>query len=89
MNRPPSSMPNDGIFRAILAVMLFTVIGGVVLAMLGDYVFHDEAMKRVGTGAVLIGGFLYFFFRVLGKREAKRRQEADARLTGENDRSRD
>ena len=89
MNRPPSTIPNDGIFRAILTVMLVTVIGGVVLAMLGDYVFHNEAMKRVGTGAALIGGFLYFFFRVLGKREAKRRQQADDIGTGENDRPRD
>ncbi len=78
MSSPPPSSPNDAIFRAILGVMLLTVIGGVALVLLGDYVWHNEAMKNVGTGAVLLGGFIYFFFRVLGKREAKRRQDSQS-----------
>ena len=45
------------------------------------------AISALVLSAALIGGFLYFFFRVLGKREAKRRAAAAQRARDENDRS--
>ena len=35
----------------------------------------SEAAKTVGVGVVLIAGALYFFFRLLGRREARRQAE--------------
>ena len=71
-------MPEDGIFRAILWVLVITVVAGGALTLGGKYIYHSEAMIRVGTGAVLIAGALYFVFRWLGRREARRREAAAA-----------
>ena len=55
---------------------MITVIAGAVATLVGEYVLHSEALVRVGTGAVLIGGAVYFVFRWLGRREARRRESA-------------
>ncbi|MCG8354047.1 MAG: hypothetical protein MI920_00610 [Kiloniellales bacterium] len=73
-NRPPP-LPQDGIYRAILAVMVASVILGAVIALVGELVYHDKTISRVGTWAVLISGAIYFVFRWLGRREAKRQAE--------------
>ena len=70
---PPD--PNDGIYRAILMVLVASVFAGAVLALLGDLYFHNDALKLVGVGAVVIAGAIYFFFRLLGRREAARRRK--------------
>ena len=70
----PPPLPKDGIYRAILLALVITILGGAVVALSGDYYFHDEAVKKTGVGIVLVGGFIYFFFRVLGRREARKRE---------------
>ncbi|MDH3597923.1 MAG: hypothetical protein OEU09_22205 [Rhodospirillales bacterium] len=67
------TLPQDGIYRAILTVLVITVIAGAAVVLVGEYVFYSRAMIRTGTGAVLICGALYFFFRWLGRRESRRR----------------
>ena len=57
-----------------LPVLNQQVGGAVTLA--GEYVYHSKAMVTVGTGAVLIAGGIYFVFRWLGRREARRREAA-------------
>ena len=52
---------------------MVTVVAGAAAVLAGEYVFYSGAMTRTGTGAVLICGALYFFFRWLGLREAGRR----------------
>ena len=81
-------MPQDGIYRAILTVLVITVIAGAAAVLAGEYVFHSEAMIRTGTGAVVICGALYFFFRWLGRREA-RRGDRTATGPGRSDRPED
>jgi hypothetical protein len=54
-------------------VLVISVIAGAAAMLAGEYVFHSAAMTRTGTGAALICGALYFFFRWLGGREARRR----------------
>ena len=58
-------------------MLVITVLGGAVLALVGEHYFHDTAVKKTGVGIVLVGGFVYFFFRVLGRREAIRREGLD------------
>jgi polyferredoxin len=70
----PPPLPKDGIYRAILLALVVTILGGAVVALSGDYYFHDEDVKNTGVGIVLVGGFIYFFFRVLGRREARKRE---------------
>jgi hypothetical protein len=55
-----------------------TVIAGAAAVLAGEYVFYSEAMTRAGTGAVVVCGALYFFFRWLGRREARRRGRTDS-----------
>jgi len=71
-------LAQDGIYRAILTVLVISVIAGAAAVLAGEYVFHSGAMIRTGVGAVLICGALYFFFRWLGRREAQRRDRAAA-----------
>ena len=79
MRRDSPPLPEDGIYRAILIVLVATIVIGALVAVAGDTVLANPAMERVGTGAALIGAVLYVFFRVLGAREARRRaaQRAD------------
>jgi len=72
MSQPNSNDSRDGVYRAILMVMTLSVIAGALLALLGDYYFHSEAIKNVGVGAVIISGAIYFFFRFLGRQSDKK-----------------
>lgn len=72
-------MPDDGIFRAILLVLVISAIAGAAAMLTGEYLFRSPALVTVGTGTALTCGALYFFFRLLGKREMRRRGETDAK----------
>ncbi len=63
-------LPNDGVYRAILWVLVLTVVAGVVFAIVGQTVLRDPVMVRVGTGVGLVAGAIYAFFRRLGARQA-------------------
>ncbi len=63
-------LPNDGVYRAILWALVVTVMAGAVFAIVGETVLHDPVMARVGTGAALVAGAIYAFFRRLGARQA-------------------
>lgn len=78
MPPPEIKESRDGTYRAILLVMMLSVIAGAVIALLGDYYFHNEAIKNVGVGAVIVSGAIYFFFRFLG-RQADKKNVSDER----------
>jgi len=75
MGRDGSPLPKDGIYRTILLVLVGSVIAGAILALAGESYFGDPAISNVGTGIVVICGGLYLFFRLLGRREARRDRE--------------
>jgi membrane associated rhomboid family serine protease len=77
MPQAPNPQPGDGIYRSILWVMVLTVLFGAFLAILGETLFHDQGISRLGAIVALIGGAIYAFFRVLGTRENKRRAGGD------------
>lgn len=70
-------MPRDGIYRAILWVLVLTVVAGALFAILGETAAQDPVMVRVGAGVALVAGVIYAFFRRLGAKERKRRGDAD------------
>jgi threonine/homoserine efflux transporter RhtA len=72
--RPPAR-PGDGIYRIILWVMVVTVVLGAALAIVGETQLQDPALGRLGVAIAVIGAAVYAFFRILGAREARRRQE--------------
>jgi hypothetical protein len=78
MRRDTPPFPQDGIFRVILFVLVLSVLAGALLALAGEAWFHDPAFSRLGGWIAVVCGALYFFFRWLGRREMRRRTEADA-----------
>lgn len=75
MRRPAPPSPTSGIYRLILWLMAATVVCGVILAIAAETLVQDPVLGRFGTDLALIGGAVYGFFRWLGVREARRRQE--------------
>ncbi len=62
----------EPVFRAILWVMVISVIAGVGLALSGELIFGSVSIRNAGTGIGVLSGLIYFAFRWLGKREAER-----------------
>jgi uncharacterized membrane protein YvlD (DUF360 family) len=75
MRRATPPMPNSGIYRLILWLMVATVVCGVILAIAAGTLVQDPALGRFGTGMALIGAAIYGFFRWLGAREARHQQD--------------
>ena len=75
-------MPEDGIYRSILTVLAASVVGGVLAMLAGEYLLLSPALKTVGAGSALVCVALYFLFRLLGRREMRRRAEAEGRDRG-------
>ena len=71
-------MPSDDLYRAILLVLVVSAMGGAAIMLAGEYFLHSPEVVRLGTGIALVCGALYFFFRLLGKREMKRRKDKAA-----------
>ncbi len=70
-------MPRDGIYLAILWVLVLTVAAGAIFAIFGATAAHDPVMVRVGAGVALVAGVIYAFFRRLGAKQSKRRGAPD------------
>ncbi len=72
-NTPP--LPQDGIYRTILLVLVIDIVAGALLAVAGESLFQRPELSTLGTALALIGAALYVFFRLLGARQAKREAE--------------
>lgn len=70
-------MPRDGIYRAILWVLVLTVVAGALFAIVGATAAQDPVMVRVGAGVALVAGVIYAFFRRLGAQQDRRRGDSD------------
>ncbi len=73
-DRPPP-LPQDGIYRSILLVLVISVVIGAAVALAGELVYHDEAISRAGAWIAVLSGVIYLIFRILGRREARRQAE--------------
>lgn len=87
MRRDRAPLPDEGIYRTILWVLVGTVVAGAVLSIAGETVLNNPGLSRLGAGIALVGGAIYAFFRWLGRREARRRAAggAGADEPGEDD----
>ena len=74
---PRSNPGRDGIYRTILWVLVIDVMIGAVLTITGESLFGSPALSQVGFGLAIVGAVLYFFFRWLGAKQAKRRAQPD------------
>ena len=76
MPRATPPPPNDGIYRAILLVLILSVVAGGAIALAGRFVWQRPDIGELGTWIVLVSGAIYLVFRWLGVREARRRAQA-------------
>ena len=76
MPRDPTP-PDDGIYRAVLLVLVLSIVAGAALALAGRFVWQREDLSQLGTGITLVCGGIYLVFRWLGAREARRRARED------------
>lgn len=74
----PDPAREEPIFGAILWVLVASVIAGVALALIGEMVLGSEPVRNTGTGVGVVSGAIYFAFRWLGRREARRRDRGRA-----------
>lgn len=88
MPRESPPLPRDGIYRAILIVLVVSLLLGAVLALAGDLVWHSPGLSQAGTWLVMAAGGAYLFFRILGTREARKRARAAAEKSESEDVSR-
>lgn len=72
--RSPGDPRDEPVYRAILAVLVASVLAGAVLTLAGEALFGSRAVARAGLGLALVCGVLYWVFRLLGRRAARRRQ---------------
>jgi hypothetical protein len=63
---------NDRVYLGILIALMATVAIGAVVAIAGEMVFANPAMKDVGFGAAVVAGVLYFAFRFWGRLRAQK-----------------
>ena len=73
MARDSAPLPDDPIYRAVLIVLMGSVVIGAIAAITGELVFRIPALSQAGGWITVVCGAIYFVFRWLGRREAKRR----------------
>ena len=66
--------PQDAIFTNIIWIMIANVLVGAVMVIAGATLDLPPAVGRVGLGLAVICGGIYFFFRWLQRKEARRRR---------------
>lgn len=72
--RDKEPLPQDGIYLVILWLMIANLFIGIGLMLLGGELWDNPAISRFGSWLALVSGALYFVFRWLGRREARRRR---------------
>ena len=75
MAGPKASLPDESIYRAILIVLVVSLLAGVAIALVGEYMLHSEPVSRAGAWLAIVSGAIYLFFRWLGRRETRHRAE--------------
>src|SRR3546814_19409126 len=71
--RPMTDPHDEPIYRAILAVLVGSVLAGAVLALTGEPLFDSRPLANVGVGMAVLCFLLYWVFRFIGRRAARRR----------------
>jgi hypothetical protein len=69
----------DSIYRLIRWLFLADIVGGLLLAGLGTWMWPSPPAALAGAGLAAIGLLLFFFFGALARRAAGRQVPPDRR----------
>ncbi|MEO3427792.1 hypothetical protein AAFN88_02975 [Pelagibius sp. CAU 1746] len=72
---PPPDPRQDALYRMILAVLAASVIVGALVTLTGEALFGSRALANAGLGMAVLCLALYWVFRLLGRRAARRREK--------------
>ncbi len=61
----------EPIYRAILMVLVASVLVGAVITLTGETLFGSRALASAGLGMAVVCGGLYWVFRLLGRRAGR------------------
>jgi hypothetical protein len=75
MAGPKGLLPDDGIYRAILIVLVVSLLAGVAITLVGEYMLRSQPVSQAGAWLAIVSGAIYFFFRWIGRRETRRRAD--------------
>ena len=77
---PPQTDPQqDSLYRAILMVLVGSILLGAVLTLTGESLFGSRPLATVGLGMALLAGIAYWGLRI--KARAASRRAASKRAT--------
>lgn len=81
MTEPPEKGDprQEPIYRAILAVLVASVLAGALLTIAGEPLFGSRALANAGFGMAVVCGILYWVFRLIGRRAAQRARAGSKR----------
>ena len=82
--KPPGDPRREPIYRAILAVLVGSILVGAALTLAGEPLFGSRALANAGFGLAIVCFVLYWVFRLLGRRAA-RRQDGNGGRKGDGD----
>ena len=91
MTRQPPDQPpeDDPLYRAVIAVLVGTVMLGAVLTLTGETLFGSRPLANVGLGMAVLAGVAYWGLRLKARAAARRHRDAgDARKDGDDGRGR-
>jgi len=77
----------DPIYTGILMALMGTVSAAAVLSIAGELWLDSPALKHGGFAIAIVGGLVYFAFRVWGARRAEqwRRGQERRELSGDDE----
>ncbi len=73
---PTQGPESDGLYRAIMLVLIGSILLGAVLTLSGEAVFGSKPLANVGLGMAVLAGIAYWGLR-LKARAAQRKAEGD------------
>lgn len=73
---------NEPIYRAIIAVLVASVLAGAVLVLTGETLLGNRALATAGLGLAVVCGVLYWVFRLIGRRAARRHDAGNGKAGG-------
>lgn len=73
---PEADPKRDPLYRAILGVLVASVLVGAVLTLAGETLFDNRPLASVGLGMAVIAGIAYWVIRLAARRAARNRHGA-------------
>ena len=78
-NPAQANPEDDGLYRAIMMVLVGSVLLGAVLTLSGESLFGSRPLSTVGLGMAVLAGIAYWGLRIKARMAARRATEASDR----------